>query len=198
MKINLKNEYTIAAAKLALVAVVGILLVCIAYISLYSFSQKREKQKDYEINKKLFPAASTFTEKSFFNLKNSAEYFNKGNVKIKNSYYEAKDDNGELKGYIVFAYGSGFSAQLPLSIALTQTLQIHKVLLSSTNEVKGKLWEKDKSLSIFEGSDAADSSFPPIVSDRGEADSLSGATITFNGIVEAIKEVIAIFTNKGE
>jgi Na+-translocating ferredoxin:NAD+ oxidoreductase RnfG subunit len=36
------------------------------------------------------------------------------------------------------------------------------------------------------------------VSDRGEADSLSGATITFNGIVEAIKEVIAIFTNKGE
>ena len=104
MKINLKNEYTIAAAKLALFAVVGILLVCIAYISLYSFSQKREKQKDYEINKKLFPSASTFTEKSFFNLKNSAEYFNKGNVKIKNSYYEAKDDNGELKGYIVFAY----------------------------------------------------------------------------------------------
>ena len=135
MKINLKNEYTIAAAKLALVAVVGILLVCIAYISLYSFSQKREKQKDYEINKKLFPAASTFTEKSFFNLKNSAEYFNKGNVKIKNSYYEAKDDNGELKGYIVFAYGSGFSSQLPLSIALTQTLQIHKVLLSDRKSV---------------------------------------------------------------
>ncbi len=198
MKINLKNEYTIAAAKLALVAVVGILLVCIAYISLYSFSQKREEQKTYEINKKLFPAASAFTENSFLKLKNSAEYFNKGNVKIKNSYYEAKGDNGELKGYIVFACGDGFSSQLPLCIALTETLRIHKVLLYSTNEVKGKIWEKDKSLSIFEGSDVADSSFPPIVSDSGTADSLSGATITFNGIVEAIKEVITIFTNKGE
>lgn len=198
MKINLKNEYTIAAGKLGLVAFVGILLVCIAQISVYVLSQKREASRTYEFNKKLFPQAETFVCRSFLEQKKGVEFFHTNNAKIKNEYYEAQDTNGRLLGYIVFVCGSGFSSELPLFVAFSDKLQIKKVLLLSTKEMKGKCWEDDKLLSIFEGTDTQTSSFPPSKSGSEVFDSVSGATITFNGIVDAIEEAVNVLSDKGK
>ncbi len=198
MKINLKNEYTIAAGKLALVAFVGILLVCTAEISVYIFSQKREVSRTYELNKKLFPKAENFVNCNFTEQKKGIEYFHADNVKIKNEYYEAQDGDGRLLGYIVFVYGNGFSSELPLYIAFSDKLQIKKVLLLPTKEMKGKCWEDSKLLNIFEGTNTQTSPFPPSESENELFDSVSGATITFNGIVEAVREAINVLSDKGK
>ncbi|MBQ1999532.1 MAG: FMN-binding protein [Spirochaetales bacterium] len=194
MKINLKNEYTIAAGKLALFAFVGILFVCIVQISVCTFAQMRNAEKIYELNRKLFPEANTFTECNFMTLKKGFNDFRVNNVRIRNLYYEAKDSNGKLKGYIVFVFGNGFSSELPLCIAFNDTLQIRKVQLLPTEEVKGKIWESENELKIFEGTNTKDMPFPPF----DTVDSVSGATITYNGIIEAVKEAINILSNKGE
>lgn len=194
MKINLKNEYTIAAGKLALFAFVGILFVCIVQISVCTFTQMRDSEKIYKLNRKLFPEADTFTECNFMDLKKGFNDFRVNNVRVRNLYYEAKNSSGKLKGYIVFVFGNGFSSELPLCIAFNETLQIRKVQLLSTGEVKGKVWENENMLKIFEGTNTKDVPFPPF----DTVDSVSGATITFNGITDAVKEAINILSNKGE
>lgn len=198
MKINLKNEYTIAAGKFALVAFIGILLVCIAKISVYIFSQKHEAHRAYECNKRLFPEAETFINCTFMEQRKGVEYFRVNNVKIKNEYFEAQDSGGLLIGYIVFVCGNGFLSELPLYVAFSDTLQIRKVLLLSTKEMKGKRWEGSGLLRIFEGTNTQASPFPPLKFESEVFDSVSGATITFNGIVEAIKEVITVLSDKGK
>lgn len=199
MKINLKNEYTIAAGKLALIAVVGILLVCVTYISLHSFLKENKANREFKLNKELFPDAANFVECEFTSLKREASYFYKNNIRIQNKYYEVKDNDGNLKGYITFVYGNGFYSDLPLCVAFTDTLQIHKVLLLPTRELKGKCWEDNKLLSIFQGCSTDDSTFPPVTSGVDVVDSISGATVTFNGIVDAIREVINVLSlNKGK
>lgn len=197
MKINLKNEYTIAAGKLGLVAFVGILLVCIAQISVYALSQKREALRTDEFNKKLFPEAETFASRSFLEQKKGVEFFHTNKVKVKNEYYEAQDSSGGLLGYIVFVSGNGDFSELPLYIAFSDKLQIKKVLLMPTKELRGKCWEDSKLLSIFEGTNTQTSPFPPQKPGNEAFDSVSGATITFNGIVEAVKESINLLSDKG-
>lgn len=198
MKINLKNEYTIAAGKFALVAFTGILLVCIAQISVYIFSQKREAHRAYECNKRLFPEAETFINCTFTEQRKGVEYFYVNNVKIKNEYFEAQDSSGSLIGYIVFVCGNGFFSELPLYVAFSDKLQIKKVLLLSTREIKGECWEDSELLKIFEGTNTQTSPFPPLKSENEVVDSVSGATITFNGIIEAIKEAITVLSDKGK
>jgi hypothetical protein len=64
----------------------------------------------------------------------------------------------------------------------------------STTEVKGKIWENENMLKIFEGTNTKDMPFPPF----DTVDSVSKATITYNGITDAVKEAINILSNKGE
>jgi hypothetical protein len=49
-------------------------------------------------------------------------------------------------------------------------------------------------LKIFEGTNTKDMPFPPF----DTVDSVSKATITYNGITDAVKEAINILSNKGE
>ncbi|MCH5149449.1 MAG: FMN-binding protein [Spirochaetales bacterium] len=192
MKINLKMN-AITAGKFALVAFTGILLVCIAQISVYVFSQKREAHKVYELNKQLFPEAENFVSCTFTEQRKGVEYFEANNVKIKNEYFEVQDSGGLLIGYVIFVCGNGFFSELPLYVAFSDTLQIRKVLLLSTKEIKGKRWEDSEMLKIFEGT-----TFPPPKSENELFDSVSGATITFNGIVEAVKGAISVLSDKGK
>lgn len=111
------------------------------------------------------------------------------------TYFRAKDDAGNLVGYAVVAYGPGYSSTIETVCGFDLDFKVAGLKIIFQQETPGlgtKAEEVKKGdldpwfLRQYKGKDATSVA---VVQDRGNIDSITGATITSRAITNSIKDV---------
>lgn len=171
------------ALKLMLICFVAVFLLTIVNLITYKKIEKNSHDLEEDANKELFPQGNKF-EKSFFKdsfIDKNREY-----------YYKVYDKNNTLIGYIVSVFSKGYGGDMKLMVALDNSLIIVNVKLLSNSETPGigKVAEKSEYMKKFIGTGSKDKPVPLNKSmlSQEDADSITGATITFKGVANGIKK----------
>lgn len=182
-----KDSVLIIALKLTLICFVSVLLLSIVNLATESQIKKNKEKAEKEAMIFLIPQAKKFSERTDFktiedNLKNSVYYF------------KAYDNNSEQIGYIISSQGKGYGGKIKVMVALDNELKILNVKLLDNSETPGlgKKAENDQYMNKFIGTNTEERPLPlnKNMLSTTEKDSITGATITFNGVVGAIKEAV--------
>ncbi len=113
-------------------------------------------------------------------------------------YYPVTDDSGTIKGYILELLGDGYAGSLKIITGITGTGEIRNVVLMDNEETPGlgKEAENPEYMQKFIGTGAERP--VPVRKDQlsqGDADAISGASVTFIGIGKALESGIEYFFN---
>lgn len=193
MKQYIVNNHILIAAKLTLICFVSVLLLSIVNLVTMGKKEKNTKKAIELANQELFPEGTRFELQEFPDdipkqLKKSGEY-----------YYIVKNSSGYFIGYIASIRGSGYGGDLNLLIAFSPTLEIINMKLLNNAETPGfgKRWEKQQSMNMFAGTNRPDFPFPRkksmvALEFQDGPNGITGATITFNGITEAVSRAIRL------
>jgi len=118
-------------------------------------------------------------------------------------YYEAKDHQGNLLGYIINAEGKGYSSTIKAIIGVSADYTIQKIKILEQQETPGlgTNCEKPEFLQRFTGKKPGENDLSKgwslkVDKDGGEIQSISGATITSRAVTKAIKESVDKLTAK--
>jgi len=178
------------ALKLTLICFVSVLLLSIANIITCKKIANNSIKTEEEANKQLFPAGIKFEKKFFTNQ----------SIQKEKEYYYKVYDNSNLIGYIVSIITKGYGGDMKLMVAMDTALVIVNVKLLNNSETPGigKNAEKPEYMKKFIGTNSADKPIPINKSmlSQQEADSISGATITFKGISNGIQKAVDYIKNK--
>ena len=184
--------FLIIAGKLTVICFTAVVLLILVNLITSPIINKNNIKTEKEANQKLIPQGDKF-ELKYFPFLNDTE-------KDDNYYYEVKNRNSELIGYIVASKGNGYGGKLKILTAFDINLKILNVKLMDNNETPGlgKKAEKSRYMNKFIGTNTPDNPFPKTKSmlPKNEADSVTGATITFNGITSGIQKAIENITNE--
>lgn len=170
--------------RLTVICFVAVLLLGMVDLLTAKKIIEKEKEKEAKANRELIPEGNDFIKKEFASIDDT----------LKNIfyYYEVLGVNGQTVGYIVSSEGSGYGGKMKVMTAYNNDLSIisSKLLTNSETPGLGKKAEKDSYMEKFKNTNIEENPFPTnksMLSDK-DGDSVTGATITFDGIVQAIKE----------
>ena len=148
--------------------------------------KEKQKKNDNKSNQFLMPNGSKFIKKNFKSI--SADEQNDF------YYFEVKDSSDNFIGYIVSSIGNGYAGKLKIMAAFDTNLKILNAMLLDNNETTGlgKKALKQEYMSKFIGTNANSNPLPINKNklSQEDKDSISGATVTFNGIVNALSRAI--------
>jgi len=173
------------ALKLTLICFIAVLLLSIVNLITCKKIENNSNKVEEETNRNLFSQGVRF-EKSFF--KNSSI------DKNKEYYYKVYDKNNTLVGYVVTLYTKGYGGDMKLMVAMDNSLVIvnAKLLTNSETPGLGKAAEKPEYMKKFIGTNTKEKPIPLNKSmlSQEDADSITGATITFKGIANGIQKAV--------
>jgi Na+-translocating ferredoxin:NAD+ oxidoreductase subunit G len=181
------STFTIAL-KLTILCFISVLLLSIIDYFSDPIIKSNEKKIEIQTNEKLFPLGKRFERKNF----------NSINTDLQKLYYfyNVMDDNDNIIGYIVSTIGAGYGGRMKIIIAFDSNLKILNAKLLTDNESPniGKKAEKSKYMEKFVGMNSDIKPFPvnKNMLAQEDRDSVTGATITYNGIAEAISSAIVL------
>ena len=181
-----KESNLIIALKLTLICFVAVLLLSLVNLITDPIIKINQKEIENESNKSLFKNGEKFIKKDFRSLSE--------NEKKDFYYFDVKDSNDNSLGYVVASNGNGYGGKLKIMIALDFNLKILNVMLLDNNETPGLGRKAQKSVYMekFKGTNTNSNPLPMNKNNLSseEKDSITGATLTFNGIVDAISQAI--------
>ncbi|HBI37415.1 MAG: hypothetical protein A2015_07330 [Spirochaetes bacterium GWF1_31_7] len=179
----------IIALKLGSICLVAVLLLSIVNLFTDKKIKLSNQLKMEAANKELFADGVTFKK----------NHFNKNNELSDEFYFEVYNSTQKMIGYITLINGTGFGGEIALLIAFEKNLKIKNIKLLKNSETPGfgKKWENQKSMDMFVNTNTDDKPFPikkSMVSPEflNTPDGVTGATITFNGITEAVARAISL------
>lgn len=178
--------------KLTVICFVAVILLSIVYIITKDKIAYNERMKEEKTINEFFP---------------DGKVSDKGKIKFKalsdkesatTYYYKIVDNNsGNLIGYSASTIGKGYGGKLSLIIAFNTDLSIKNIKMLKNNAETpgfGKRAEDPSYMNKFIGTNTISNPFPYKKNMVKEAkDTVTGATITFNGITGAVKKVIQLF-----
>jgi len=183
---NEMKKHINIALKLAIICFIAILLLTITNLLTKNTIEKHEKNTENKANKVIFPEGVNFEKKNF------------SNIKTDSYYYTVSNSKNELIGYIVSTVAKGYGGEMKLIIGFEKNLEIKNMKLLTNNETPGigKKAESDSYMQKFIGSNTDSKPFPQKKGQLSskDSDSITGATITFNGITNATKDAIYLLS----
>lgn len=190
MEIN-KDSILMIALKLTSICFISVLLL--GFVNLITFKKIEENKikKEKDAMNFLVPQAKNFSSKKYF--KNIED-------KLKETiyYYEAYDNISNITAYIVSLSSNGYGGKMKIMMAFDNNLKILNVKLLDNSETPGlgKKAEKDEYMNKFINTNTSERPFPKNKNMLTSNDSVTGATITFNGIVAGISKAIELLKNE--
>ncbi|OHD27469.1 MAG: hypothetical protein A2086_03475 [Spirochaetes bacterium GWD1_27_9] len=173
------KENLIIAGKLTLICFVAVvLLTLINFVTAKKIKQNQTIVEE-NANKLLIPEGNKFVKKPFTGYDPDTTGF---------YYYEVKKGS-TLIGYIVSVIGKGYGGAMKVMVAFDLNLKILNMKLLSNAETPGigKKAEKQEYMAKFINTNTKEKPFPYNKSmlSQSDKDSITGATITFNGVTGA-------------
>ncbi len=175
------------ALKLTSICIVSVFLLGVINVITLPKINKNKEIAEKEAMNLLMPEANKFSnKKDFHNIDES--------LKKSVYYYEAYNNYSELIGYIVSSQGKGYGGKIKVMTAFDKELKILNVKLLDNAETPGlgKKAENDKYMIKFKGTNTDNKPLPlnKNMLSSSDKDSITGATITFNGVIGAIKNAV--------
>ncbi|MCK9286597.1 MAG: FMN-binding protein [Sphaerochaetaceae bacterium] len=116
-------------------------------------------------------------------------------------YYQLMNASNGIEGYIVMVLGSGYGGEMTVlaSYAVDGSVMAAKLLGNAETPGLGKKAEADGYMDKFIGTGGNSSPVPVKKTELGntDAESISGATVTFSGIAKALAYGSAFVTSMG-
>ena len=186
-KYIMKNEDStlFIALKLTIICFVAVVLLGLINFATAPKIEKNKEKAEKEAMTYLIPVADTFSKLKHFKSidENLRKYF---------YYYEAYNNNSELIGYIVSSQNNGYGGKMKVMVAFDNELKILNAKLLDNSETPGlgKKAEKNQYMNKFKNTNSDTTPLPlnKNMLSSTDKDSVTGATITFNGVVGAIKK----------
>ena len=180
----MKNDIIIAL-KLMLICFTSVLLLSVVNVLTQKKIEQNDIKTEVESNKRLMPAGIKFEKKAF--ISNKA-------IKDKEYLFEVYNSSGDFIGWTVSVLGSGYGGEMKVMAAFDKELKVINVKLLNNSETPGigKAAERDDYMTKFINTNTEGVVFPYKKSmlPKEYADSITGATITYNGIASAIYKAI--------
>lgn len=178
------------ALKLSLICFISVLLLSIVNLITY----KKILENSTKIEEK--------TNRDFFsgNVKFEKKFFKEITIdKNKEYYYIVFDKSDNIVGYIVSILSKGYGGDMRLIVATDPSFKIINVKLLNNSETPGigKIAEKKEYMKKFIGTNTENNPIPLTKNmlPKDDADSVSGATITFKGVANGIKKAVDYLNN---
>lgn len=190
----MKNEDSAVfiALKLTSICFVSVLLLSVINLITEPQIKKNKEKTEKEAMTFLMPEAKDFSK--IKNFKSISD-----NLKKDFYYYEAYNNNSELIGYIVSSQDTGYGGKMKVMVAFDKNLKIldAKLLDNSETPGLGKKAENDKYMDKFKNTNTEKNPLPlnKNMLSPADRDAVTGATITFNGVVGAIKKAADLLKN---
>ncbi|MCG8571411.1 MAG: FMN-binding protein [Spirochaetes bacterium] len=182
-----------------LIIAIKLTIICSVAVILLTFVNILTKPKILENQKKAENAANQeiFVEGKQFN----KVFFQKTEVDANKVYYfEVMDSNNNLIGYNVSSLGNGYGGEMKVMIAFDRNLRVINLKLLTNNETPGlgKNAEDSEYMIKFKDSNTEAYPFPKTKSmlPVEYQDSITGATLTFNGVTQAVVYAIELLENE--
>ena len=186
-----KTSTLFIALRLTVICFVAVLLLGIINALTAPNIEKNKIKAENEAIKILMPNGIPSPKK----------YFSKLPEELQKSYYYYEiTNNNNIVGYIVSSESKGYGGTLKVMVAFDNDLKIINAKLLDNAETPGlgKKAENQDYMKKFIGTNTPDKPFPKNKNDLPPADkdSVTGATITFNGITGAISKAIEYLRNE--
>ncbi|HNZ27004.1 MAG TPA: FMN-binding protein [Spirochaetota bacterium] len=175
----------IIALKLAAICFVSVLLLSFVNLITYKRINESNVKVENDTNKELISDGKFFEKKHFKspNFNSTNEY-----------YYIVKNDKMRRIGYTVVVICSGYGGEMKVMCATDNNYKILNMKLLNNSETPGigKSAEKDSYMQKFIGTNTPSSPFPfkKSMLSKEDGDSITGATITFNGIALGVQRAL--------
>lgn len=186
-----KNSILIILLKLALFCFAAILLLSLVNLITYKKIEENKIKKEKDAMSFLVSEAKQYSNK---------KYFRSIEDRLKESiyYYEAYDNNSKIISYVVSASCNGYGGEMRIMIAFDKNLKVLNVKLLDNSETfgMGKKAEIEEFMNYFKDSNTNEKSLPVNKNMLTLNDGITGATITFNGIVNGISKAIALLKSE--
>jgi len=190
MEIN-KDSILMIALKLTLICFISVLLLGFVNLITVKKIEENKIKKEKDAMSFLVPEAKNYSQK---------KYFKTIDEKLKESiyYYEAYDNSSKVTAYIVSNISNGYGGKMIIMIAFDNNLKILNVKLLDNSETRGlgKKAEKEEYMNKFKNTNTNEKQLPKNKNMLDSNDSITGATITFNGIVAGISKAIELLKNE--
>lgn len=188
MSDDLKKNLIITG-KLTAICLAAVLLLTLVNALTYERIKANEKKVETAAIKELFPRG----------VSSDKQYFKNPYIKEADEYYFIMKDGGKTIGYVVSVLGAGYGGDMKVMVAMDSSLKIVNMKLLKNNETPGlgRKAEKAEYMEMFKNTNTSKRPFPVSKTDLGdkERDSVTGATITFNGITFAGQKAILLMEN---
>ena len=186
-----KTSTLFIALRLTLICFVAVLLLGIINALTAPNIEKNKIKAENEAIKLLMPDGTPSKQKYFSKIAEELK---------KNFYYYEITDKGNIIGYIVSSESKGYGGTMKVMVAMDNDLKIINAKLLDNAETPGlgKKAENQEYMKKFIGTNTLDKPFPKSKNDLSplDKDSVTGATITFNGITGAISTAIKYLENE--
>jgi len=188
----MKNDFIIAL-KLVAICFVSVLLLSFVNLITYKKISDNNVKVENDTNKKLFSDGKTFEKK----------YFKSGAFNSTNEYYYiVKNSNKRHIGYTVVVICAGYGGEMKVMFATDNNYKLLNMKLLNNSETPGigKSAEKDNYMKKFIGTNTSSSPFPYKKSmlSKEDSDSVTGATITFNGIALGVQKALTALVEENK
>ncbi len=178
------NNYLKIALRLTIICSSAVLLLGIVNALTEKKIKSNQMAVESAANKFLMPGC-TFSEKKLFDGLDESQLY----------YYEAKLKK-QLAGYIVSTTGNGYGGEMKILVATDKNFKVLNMKLLSNSETPGigSKAKDDAYMKKFIGTNTNSKPFPKAkhMLSPDDAEAISGATITFNGITEAVDRALKI------
>ncbi len=165
------------ALKLAGICFIAVVLLGVSDLLTKSTIERNEADVEEQANLSMMPGC-TFSEKIIVD-----------NTEMPGMYYYKVTKNNVLAGYIISVIGNGYGGAMKVMIAVDKNLKVVDMRLLSNSETPGigSLAKFPEYMEKFKGSNTPARPFPTkkTMLSPADADAITGATITFNGISAA-------------
>ncbi|MBP5706263.1 MAG: FMN-binding protein [Spirochaetales bacterium] len=183
---SLKGDLLIAA-KLTLICFTAVLLLSIVNLLTRGSIERNNRKTEDMTNRYLIPDGVKF-EKCLFD---------DPNVHADNEYYFCvRDSQNEIIGWTVSVMSKGYGGAMKImaGFGTDWTVRNAKLLTNSETPGVGKEAERDEYMTKFIGTGSAAKPIPTKKSmlSQAEIDTVTGATITFNGVSSGITRAASL------
>ena len=185
----LKGDLLIAA-KLTLICFTAVLLLSIVHLLTMGSIERNNRKTEDMTNRYLLADGAKF-EKS---------YFTDTSVHADHEYYFiVTDSQNEVIGWTVSIMTNGYGGAMKVMVGFDKNLIVKNVKLLNNGETPGvgKEAERDEYMTKFIGTGSSARPIPTKKSmlAQSDIDTVTGATITFNGVSSGIARAAALLKN---
>lgn len=182
-----KESALIIALKLTIICFVSVFLLSLINLATETQIKRNKEKAEEDAMIFLLPNVKKFSEKIDFKTIDD-------NLKKTIYYFKAYNNSSDLIGYIISSQGKGYGGKMKVMVALDNQFKILNIKLLDNAETPGlgKKAESEQYMNKFIGTNTLEKPLPlnKNMLSQADKDSVTGATITFNGVVGSIKDAI--------